>query len=90
MGAIASRAARAGTAATTRPRAVRGRSPRPDGPPDPAELRAEIARAGVTLYHVGAAANVAPGYLGAMLRGRLPLTAAVRKRVLDALSQIRR
>jgi hypothetical protein len=50
--------------------------------PSPADVRAAVARDGRRLYLIAALADIHPAYLSSMLRGRVPLSPAVARRVL--------
>lgn len=51
-----------------------------------AELRAEIARRQLTIYHLAPFARIHPGRLGSMLKGTLPSDAPLRERIRVAIA----
>lgn len=52
------------------------------------ELRAAIAREQIPLYVIAAAARVHPRKLGAMLRGRVPISREIAQRIRVAIEQL--
>ena len=55
--------------------------------PTASDLRAEIARRPIPLYHLAPEAGINPARLGAMLAERLPMKADVATRLLFALAR---
>ena len=53
----------------------------------PEDLRVEIIRRRMSLYHLGAEVGVHPSRLGQMLNGKLPLRPAVAERIAAALRE---
>jgi len=53
----------------------------------PEDLRVEIIRRRMSLYHLGAEVGVHPTRLGQMLNGRLPMKPAVADRIMVALRE---
>jgi plasmid maintenance system antidote protein VapI len=56
--------------------------------PDPADLRVEIARAGILQYLVAQRIGVSEGQLSRLLTGRKPLTEEMAGRIRDAIAAL--
>jgi hypothetical protein len=56
-----------------------------DTPPTAEDLRSERARRQVTIYRIAAKVSLNPGRLGAVLNGKLPLSAEMAQRIQAAI-----